>query len=155
MWSKTQYGNCWIEIYYPFLSSNLYQYPWNIPQDEKYNELDKTNFNQFDFSNYWNNFNIRSIVGNRYLREFSESANWNPWKGGWSLNKGCETALLFAKNWQGIAARARGGGENLKFRSGGERRYSRAFVSRNSPRFQTTTSSLQICQLSRDKSRGI
>lgn len=55
LWSKTQYGNCWIEIYYPFLSSNLYQYPWNIPQDEKYNELDKTNFNQFDFSNYWNN----------------------------------------------------------------------------------------------------
>lgn len=51
LWSKTQYGNCWIEIYYPFLSSNLYQYPWNIPQDEKYNELDKTNFNQFDFSN--------------------------------------------------------------------------------------------------------
>lgn len=55
LWSKTQYGNCWIEIYYPFLSSNLYQYPWNIPQDEKYNELDKTNFNQFDFSNYRNN----------------------------------------------------------------------------------------------------
>lgn len=54
-WSKTQYENCWIKIYYPFLSSNLYQYPWNIPQDEKYNELDKTNFNQFDFSNYRNN----------------------------------------------------------------------------------------------------
>lgn len=55
VWSKTQYGNCWIEIYYPFLSSNLYQYPWNIAQDEKYNELDKINFNQFDFSNYRNN----------------------------------------------------------------------------------------------------
>lgn len=66
LWSKTQYGNCWIEIYYPFLSSNLYQYPWNIAQDEKYNELDKTNFNQFDFS--------KSIYRNNCILIFDRSS---------------------------------------------------------------------------------